>query len=138
MKVDPTSNIPTQSSRPEEWIEWHKGLKSNFGKKVANSLFTKAWVLRGTPQSNTGDLREYLSKNGIVISTSAWDKIVDKGSDVTDFFGDVFNIGKYAGIGLAVILVGGIGMLVFNIAKDPNKAVGSAANLMGAKFKGLK
>ncbi len=52
--------------------------------------------------------------------------MVDAGSDVTDFFGDFFTVGKYLGIGMGVILVGGIAMLIFNIAKEPAKAVGTA------------
>ena len=42
-------------------------------------------------------------------------------------------MGKYLGIGLGVIVVGGLGLLVYNLAKDPEKAVriGSAIATRG-------
>jgi len=129
MKADPTTNIPGYNAKSDAWIQWHKELKSNFGKKVANSLFLKAWGIRGNSSANTNELREYLKKQGITLSGSAWDSIVDAGADIGDFFGDFLSISKYAGIALGVIVIGGIGMIVFNIAKDPVKAIGTAASL---------
>ncbi len=131
MKSDPTSNIPTVSSNSDTWIQWHKDLKSNFGKKVANSLFIKAWSIRGNSAANTSDLRTYLSKNGITISTSAWDSVVDAGSSAADFFGDIFSVGKYTGMAIIGIAVVGIGMVVYNVGKDPIKALGAVAQLKG-------
>lgn len=126
MKADPSQTIPTVSSKSDAWVEWHSELVSNFGRKEANSLFMKAWGLRGNSAANTLALRTYLKKYGINLDESAWDKVVDTGGSVIDFFGDTFKVGKYVGIGLAVIVVGGIGMIVFNIAKAPAKAVGTA------------
>lgn len=125
MKADPTKTIPTSSSKAEEWIEWHKELKSNFGRKQANALFVKAWKLRGNNSITTNEMRTYLTKNGINLEKSTLDAIVDKSVSIGDFLGDGFMVGKYVGIGLAVVLVGGIAMLVFNIAKSPAKAIGT-------------
>ncbi len=125
MKADPTTNIPGYNAKSESWIEWHKELKSNFGKKIANSLFLKAWGIRGNSSANTLDLRQYLKTNGITISESAWDSVIDAGSDVSDFFGDIFSIGKTAGIVIGVIVLGGAAMLVFNIVRNPGKTVGT-------------
>ena len=52
MKADPTKDIPLQTSKPEEWMNWHEGLKSKYGKKVANQLFLKAWHTRGNSNDN--------------------------------------------------------------------------------------
>ena len=60
---------------------------------------------------------------------------MDFGSDVTDLFGDAFQVAKWSGIGLAVILVGGIGMLVFNIARRPAESIGLAARAFVTKGK---
>ena len=125
MKVNPVNNIPTSSSLPEAWIDWHKQLKSSFGKKQANALFIKAWSRRGSSAANTSDLRSYLSKNGINISKSAWDSVVDKGVDVTDFFGDAFTMGKYVSISLAVITLGGLALIIFNIGRKPAESIGT-------------
>ncbi len=131
MKANPVSSIPSRNSKAEEWIEWHKQLKSNFGKKQANALFVKAWKLRGSNSITTNEMRTYLTKNGINLEKSTLDIVVDKGSDITDYFGDMFNVSKYMGIGLAVVLLGGTSILIFNIAKNPVGTIGAVAKLKG-------
>ena len=126
MRADPTVDIPTVSTKADGWQEWHTELVSNFGRKEANSLWLKAWGLRGNSSANTLTLRNYLKGYGINLDESAWDKVVDAGGGVTDFFGDVFKTTKFVGIGLAVILVGGLGLVVFNIARRP-ETVGTIA-----------
>lgn len=126
-------SIPDFGDKSEKWITFHEDLKSNFGKKTANSIWVKAWALRGNPDANNGDLRDYLEKNNIKIDKSNWDSVADFGSDVTDFFGDAFKVAKWVGIGFAVILVGGIGLVVYNLAKDPAKSAGVAARAFATK-----
>ncbi len=133
MKADVTSNIPQISSAPEAWIQWHKDLKSYFGKKVANSLWLKAWGIRGNIKANTSDLRKYLKSNGITISESKWDSIVDAGVGAMDFAGDIFKVGRYTGIALGVIILGGLGILVFNVVRDPNKTITTLGKLKSVK-----
>ena len=135
MKAKVLNSIPPFDAQAEQWIQFHKDLKSNFGKKVANSTWVKAWGIRGTGKANTGDLRDYLADNNITINTSKWDAVVDAGSDVTDYFGDLFQVSKYVGIGFAIILVGGVGMLVYNIAKKPAESIGLAARAFVTKGK---
>lgn len=125
MKTDITKSIPTVNSKSEAWIQWHKDLKSNFGKKTANSLFVKAWSIRGNPTANTSDLREYLEKQGIKIDKSAYDSLVDTGSGVTDFFGDIFHFSKVGGMVMGAIVIGGVGMIIYNLAKNPAKSIGT-------------
>jgi hypothetical protein len=128
-KVDVVNSIPTYNATVLDWIEWHKGLKSNFGKKMANSLFLKAWKIRGSSKLNTGDLRTYLNSQGIKMDTNAWDKLVDFGGDVSDSIGGTFQAGKIVSITLGVILLGGLGLLVFNIARKPNETIRLATTL---------
>lgn len=130
MKADPTIDIPTISTKADGWQQWHTELVSNFGRKEANSLFLKAWGLRGNSAANTLPLRTYLKGYGINLDESAWDKVVDTGGSIADTFGDVFKVGKYAGIALGAIVIGGLAMVVFNIAKAPGQAVGVAAKAM--------
>lgn len=117
--INPCDIIPTHSSKPEQWIEFHRALRDNFPKKIANQLWVQVWAKRGDSAANTSDLRDYLTKQGIIIDKSAWDSIVDTTEDVFDFFGDFFKFGKT----LSFILLGGaalgIVMIIFNIAKKP-------------------
>ena len=133
MKVNPT-NVPSKRSTAAEWINWHKALKSNFGKKVANDLFLKAWRVRGGKGSdaNTNELRSYLEKNGIVIDRNLVASITDTAYDLGDSIADTFKIGKYATIVIGVIVVGSVGLLLFNIARQPIAAAGAAAKLTPA------
>jgi len=126
-KTDPVNSIPKYNSNTEVWINWHKSLKDNFGKKIANQLWLKAWSIRGNSSANTSDLRKYMSSNGINISESSWDKVVDLGVGITDSIGTAFQVTKYAGIALGVIFIGGLAMIIYNIAKNPASSAGIAA-----------
>jgi hypothetical protein len=128
-KVDVVNSIPTYNATVLDWIEWHKGLKSNFGKKMANSLFLKAWRIRGNSKLNTSELRTYLNGQGIKMDTNAWDKLVDFGGGISDSIGGAFQGGKIVSITLGVILLGGLGLLVFNIARKPNETIRLATAL---------
>jgi hypothetical protein len=128
-KVDVVNSIPTYNSTTMAWIEWHKGLKDNFGKKQANSLWLKAWKIRGSAKLSTSDLRNYLEKQGLKMDTSAWDKVIDFGDDIGDSIGAAFSAGRIVSISLGVIIIGGLGMLVFNIARKPNETIRLATTL---------
>lgn len=129
------SSMPGYNSPAENWIQWHRDLKSNFGKKIANGLWLKAWRIRGTSSANTNDLRTYMEKQGVKIDSSAWDKVVDLGADITDAFGDIFQVTKYLGIAIGVIIVGGLGIAIYNIAKRPAESAGLAARAFVTKGK---
>jgi hypothetical protein len=135
MKADVTSNIPQIGSPAEAWIQWHKDLKSYFGKKVANSLWLKAWGIRGSTKVSTVELRKYMKDNGITISETAWQSVVDTGSGALDIAGDMFKVGRYMGIAIGVIIIGGAGLLIYNVVKDPNKSLASISDLKSIKIK---
>lgn len=134
-KFDPTKNIPQLNSKGDEWVQWHKTLKQNFGKKVSNALWLKAWAKRGSSGANTSELRNYMSSQGVTIDSSAWNKVVDAGGSVMDFVGDAFQVGQYVAIGLGVIIVGGLGMVIFNLARRPAQNAGLAARAFIMKGK---
>lgn len=134
-KADVVNSIPSYNANFEEWIQWHKDLKSNFGKKIANGLWIKAWKIRGTSNANTNELRSYMGKQGVKLDKTAWDSVVDTADNITDAFGTAFQVTQFVGIGLAVIIVGGLGMIVFNLAKDPAKAIGVGARAFVTKGK---
>lgn len=119
-------NIPKNNSSDNVWITWYDALKSKFGRKKANSLFTANWDAQDGSNSdaNTTTLRQHLEKEGkLNIQGSFAGEIKDKAFDVANFFGDYFTVGKYLGLGLGVIVVGGLGLFVYNIARKPESAV---------------
>ena len=129
-------NIPRNNSSDSVWITWYNALKSKFGRKKANSLFTANWDAQNGSGSdaNTTTLRQHLEKEGkLEINTGFAGEIKDKVFDVGNFFGDYITVGKYLGLGLGVILVGGVGLFIYNLAKDPDNAVriGSAVATRG-------
>ncbi len=127
--VNPTKIIPNKSSSAAAWMEWHKALKSRYGKKQANALFVTAWEKRGSNAANTMELREYMKDNDVDLGSNTVQDVLDFTSGGIDTIGDMFTIGKYLTIGVAVIVVGGLGMLIFNLAKQPIKALESVKTL---------
>ena len=121
---------PNNQSSDAIWIQWHKDLKSVLGKKMANSIWILYWEKRGSDDANTNALRTYASSQGFSISGGALGSVIDTFYNIGDKIGDIFKVGEYATIAIVVILLGSIGLLLFNIAKAPVesiKAAGEAA-----------
>ncbi len=131
IKVDPITIIPNQQSAGSDWIEWHKTLTSNFGKKQANALFLKAWNRRKGSNASTNALRTYMAKQGIELEKSVGQQLTDSAYDWADSWADIFKFGK---ITTFVVVGGGLaltGLLIYNIAKNPIAAANAAAKLKG-------
>ena len=126
MKANPVLSVPKHGeTQAQVWAEWYRQLRSNFGRQVSNQLFIKAWSVRGTSSANQPLLRDELRKGGLTLDTSAWDKLVDTGGGVADYFGDIFSLGKYTAFALVIILVAGVGLTVYNIARRPGETAGT-------------
>lgn len=127
---NPTRIIPNKQSGSAAWIQWHKALKNRYGKKQANALFVKAWDLRGGAgtTASTVELREYMKDNDVVLDTTTMEDVIDTTNSGLDVIGDIFTMGKYFTIAVGVIVVGGLGVLVYNIVKNPIKSASAAAN----------
>ena len=128
--ANPIQLIPNMQSSSQAWIQWHKAMKSRYGLKEANTLFVKAWDLRGGAGSSasTNELRTYMKDNGVTLDTTSIEDVVDTTQSGLDSLGNMFTMGKYVAIGVGVIVLGGAALLVFNIAKQPIKAASAAAN----------
>lgn len=128
--INPTQIIPTRNSSSQSWIQWHKAMKSRYGKKQANFLFVKGWDNRAGAGTNasTNELREYMKQNGVTLDSTTLESVTDSVSSGLDSIGDMFTVGKYLIIGTSVIIVGGLGLLIYNIAKQPIKAASTAAS----------
>lgn len=129
--------IPKKSSGQEDWMTWYKTMKSKLGKKNAQVLWVKAWGKRGGKDSpaNTLSLRKYMESEGIPIDGGGIiSSAVDTASKGFDFFSDFFVAGKWMMIGSSVIIIGTVGLFLYNVAKDPVKSAGAAADLAGSIY----
>ena len=133
IKINPLKFVPDAHTSVEEWIEWHKALKYRYGRKSANHLWIMAWTNFGSEKKNVEMLRDYLEKNKLKLEVGFFKTIIDMGGDIADYIGDIFVVGKYVAIGFGIILVGGIGLLVFNIARKPGETIGTAAKILVKK-----
>ena len=116
-------NIPTASSDYSVWKQWHIALKKCVGKKNANQL----WVLnydKEQPSDNV-ELRAYMRGQGVDLDRSIVDRGVDWGAGVYNWFSGALDVTSGLTIVILLIIVGGAGLLIFNIAKttDADKAM---------------
>jgi len=123
MKIDPSKNIPTASSKSENWIQWHKDLKKIFGKKKAISLWIYAWSKRGgiNSSANTSALRDYMDKQDVDITTTSINKLTDSIGNVLDFQFGVAKVIVIGGLSIVGLIL--IGNLV-RLFKNPNQTLG--------------
>lgn len=128
MKIDPSLNIPTASSKTEEWIQWHEDLKKVFGRKKANSIWVFAWAKRGglNVPANTNQLSAYLEPEGIDVQRTNLEQI---GESVTEVVSGIFTFGKILIIG--GLATGGIILILIlrALLRNPNKALSTAVLL---------
>jgi hypothetical protein len=117
---------PNQLSSDAIWMQWHKDLKSVLGKKTADSIFLQFWTKRGSADANTHALREYAAGQGFTIEGDAISSIVDSVYSIGDNIGDVLKLGKYVTYAVLIVIIGGMGLLIFNIAKQPLQAIKAA------------
>ncbi len=117
--LSPVDNIPTRQANGADWTEWHKLLRTRYGKRTANTLFLEAWAKRGCSgfscKANTQELREYLSQNGIKVQTDIFEYYADKLDDLDDFFATTFSVAKWTGIGIAVFVMVIIAYVIWKI-----------------------
>lgn len=129
--VKPSTVVPAKEASAQEWISFHKAMKAyGFGKATANAKFLQAWKDRGCEgigcDANTVELREYAQSQGIVIEGGTWDFVPDMVDDWSDWTTKAFNLGFYTVIAIVVVIIGAVGLLAFNIARDPKTAIGAA------------
>lgn len=113
--IDVINTIPVQSSQSADWIQWHKALKSRFGKLEANQLWLKAWGFRGTSNSNTSELRSYMKDNGVTLDTNILGKAKDIQNSVFDTIGGALKVSSGVTIGLLAIALLGTGYIIYKV-----------------------
>lgn len=118
-KADVIATMPPFNSKAENWIQWHKDLKSNFGNKVANGIWLKAWRLRGNSDCNTSELRTYMKKQGVTIDASGWDKFTDATSSGLS---TLFQMSATSSLIITGTLVGLTVYIIYKVLKNPDSA----------------
>jgi hypothetical protein len=120
--------LPSLSNSSTVWVQYYQELKRNFGAKNAQSIWVYTWTNRGGVNSIANDnyLREKMKDYGVTVDTNGRGQIVDFADSIIDNVESVLKIGRTVLIATLIISVGGIAMLVFNIASQPFKAVDSA------------
>ncbi len=138
-KIDPVQATPPVGSDSSAWVAFHRYLKRRYGARTANSMWSLAWKKRGSSAANTHDLRTYMSSQGLEIDAGTFGSIKDSALAVTDgisdIFGDLYGIGKWATIGVLVVVIGGAGFLIYNVVRRPEKYAKIAASAGAAAAK---
>lgn len=124
-------NIPGVNSSAAQWVTWHKALKSCVGKKNANQLFVMQYDKVG--YDSTTELRTYMKTQGVDLDKDVADRLVDWGGRTYDWFGGMFEFGTGISMIIILMVVGAMGMLLFQIGRNPDTAVrvGSAVATRG-------
>lgn len=131
MSKDACLIIPTNQSSFSTWIEWHKSLKSCVGKSQANQL----WMMNFDKEmpGDSVELREYMQSQGVQLDRDALDRLTDTGKGIFDFVGGGFTFASNLSKIILLIIVGGAGLMIYNIVKTPEGAqrLGAAIGTRG-------
>lgn len=119
--------IPTQSSSATTWVQWHKSLKKCVGKSNANQL----WMLNFEKEvpDTTVEMREYMRSQGVDLDRDIADRLTDFGSGVYSYLGGAFDLASIISVSLLLIIVGGLGLMIFNIVRTPEGSTRLAAGI---------
>ena len=130
--MNPSKVMPDSASSDQEWISWHQEMKKRYGKKDANLLFSERWNNRKPRNANTGNLRDYMRDQGVVIdSGSLLGSIRDEGAGIVDSIGNVLKIGGYVGIAVIAVPVLIVGVVLFQALKNPAATAGAIKTARG-------
>lgn len=119
--------IPTNSSSYATWIEWHKSLKKCVGKSNANQL----WMMNYDKEvpGDTVEVREYMRSQGVDLDRNVAERVTDFGSGVYNWFGGAVDFTSGTAMVIVLIIVGGAGLMIYNIVKTPEGSKRLAAGI---------
>jgi hypothetical protein len=126
--------IPDKNSSDQYWIAWHGDMKKMFGKEKANEAFIVAFAYRASSAAKTKTLFNYGKTQGLDLETNLIGDAgriiqgVEKGiSGITGKIGKIFKVGGTVITVMVILILIPVFMLLFNIAKEPNTAIGAAS-----------
>ena len=79
------------------------------------------------------ELREYMQSQGVQLDRDALDRLTDTGKGIFDFVGGGFTFASNLSKIILLIIVGGAGLMIYNIVKTPEGAqrLGAAIGTRG-------
>lgn len=137
--ANPTYNIPTEQTDVRSWQQWHKDLLSTgMGVDKANQVWLAYWADRGKNKDDY-DLRTYMGKYGINLTSNILERASNFGHGVANVFGGIFTGAKWTVIIIGGLTVVAIGSLLFSIIRKPTESLSAAGGAFAAsKGGGLK
>ena len=72
---------------------------------------------------STTELRAYMETQGVDLDRDALDRLTDTGMGAYNFIGGMFEFSSGVAMIVVVMILGGAGVLLYNMAKDPETAV---------------
>lgn len=120
-KINPSTNIPSEASTDQQWINWHGSAKSRYGKKTANILFMEAWQKRMSSDSNTVALRNYLENQGIKVESGVLNYTADLFDSWSDSITGWFGFSKTIFMVIIIASVLAVIAILYQIAKNPGE-----------------
>jgi len=132
MKVNPIDILPDEKSTSDEWVAFWNALKKVYGESAAKIEFIERWSRRGA--SGAADVVAVQDGTGLTLSKGFIDEVRATAShDVALLTGLFDTMGKgtkivfWAGIGLAVLLVGGVVIRVITLSSEEAGVVAGTA-----------
>jgi hypothetical protein len=120
-------NLPGKDSSYSTWIEWHKALKGCVGKKNANQL----WLMQydKVAPGDSVEVRSYMKTQGVDLDRDILERLTDFGGGVYNWVGGTLDFSSGIAMIVVVMIVGGAGMMLFNIVKTPEGSKRLAAGI---------
>jgi hypothetical protein len=138
------SALPDKNSSDQYWMNWHNDLRKNFGQKKANEAFVVAFAYNASSSAKTKDLFRYGQSQGLNLETNLLgdagriiEGVQDSISGITGKIGNMFKTGKTVITLIIILILVPVFMLLFNLAKQPEKALGAIADGI-SPVKGIK
>ena len=118
-------NLPVKDSSFSSWIEWHKALKGCVGKKNANQL----WLMQYDKEmpGDSVEVRTYMKNQGVDLDRDVLERLTDFGGGVYNWVGGTLDFSSGIAMIVVVLIVGGAGMMLYNIVKTPEGSTRLAA-----------
>jgi hypothetical protein len=122
-KIKAFKLIPTLTSTDIEWINWMKLLDKDFDRATSVAIFLNLWKKRGTTQSRTLTLRNFMKdKYNVDLSEGVIDAAVDLGGGFVDTVGGIFKVGKIIFLVTGGVIIVAVGAAIYSIIKNPSNA----------------
>jgi hypothetical protein len=100
-----------------------KLLDKDFDRATSVAIFLNLWKKRGTTQSRTLTLRNFMKdKYNVDLSEGVIDAAVDLGGGFVDTVGGIFKVQKIIFLVIGGVIIVAVGAAIYSIIKNPSNA----------------